>query len=40
MGKPSEKDHLEEAGIGVTLILQWISSSGMGRHGTAGSDST
>jgi len=37
MGKPSEKDHLKEAGIGVTLILQWIS---MGRHGTAGSDST
>jgi len=30
MGKPSEKDHLEEAGIGLTLILQWISSSGWG----------
>jgi hypothetical protein len=22
--KPSEKDHLEDVGIGVTLILIWI----------------
>jgi hypothetical protein len=27
MGKPNEEDHLEDYGIGVTLILIWIFKS-------------
>jgi len=34
-----EKDHLEDVGIEVTLILHWFSSIGMGGHGLDGSDS-
>jgi len=30
---------LEDVGIGLTLILHWFSSTGMGRHGLDGSDS-
>jgi len=33
------KDHLEDVGIGVTLILHWFLSIGMRRHGLDGSDS-
>jgi hypothetical protein len=34
-GKPSEKDHLEDVGMGVTLILIWIFKKWDGEAWTA-----